>query len=62
MPKANNFGIPVAFHRGGTCKAVFFHEHALPAPGLQRDRLLKRILGSPDRLQLDGMGGSEMRR
>ena len=61
MLKANNFGIPGAFHRGGTGKAVFLHEYALPAPSLQSYRLLKRIMRSPDPLQVDEMGGSEMR-
>ena len=59
MPKASSYGVPVAFYRGGTSKALFFHEHVLPAPGIQRDRFLKRVMGSPDPLQLDGMGGSK---
>ncbi|OKL63947.1 hypothetical protein UA08_00679 [Talaromyces atroroseus] len=59
MEKRNSYGIPTAFYRGGTSKALFFHEDVLPAPGPARDRLLKRVMGSPDPLQLDGMGGSK---
>ena len=55
----NQYAIPTTYYRGGTSKAIFFHEHVLPPPGPQRDRLLKRAIGSPDPLQLDGMGGSK---
>lgn len=45
--------------RGGTSKGVFFHERDLPADTSARDRVLLRVLGSPDSnaRQLDGMGG-----
>ena len=52
--------IPVVYVRGGTSKALFFHEHDLPPPGLARDRLLRRLMGSPDPMQIDGMGGSHV--
>ncbi|WP_026197738.1 2-methylaconitate cis-trans isomerase PrpF family protein [Sciscionella marina] len=44
--------------RGGTSKGVYFHESDLPKPGPRRDRLLKRLMGTPDVLQIDGLGGS----
>ena len=44
--------------RGGTSKGVYFHEADLPAVGLDRDTLLLRLMGSPDVLQIDGLGGS----
>lgn len=44
--------------RGGTSKGLYFHESALPEPGPARDRLLIRLMGSPDVLQIDGLGGS----
>lgn len=44
--------------RGGTSKGVFVRESALPAPGPQRDRLLLDLMGSPDPMQLDGLGGT----
>lgn len=46
--------------RGGTSKALFFHEADVPPPGPARDRLLKRAMGTPDVLQIDGMGGSRL--
>ncbi|VTU19591.1 2-methylaconitate cis-trans isomerase PrpF family protein [Variovorax sp. RA8] len=46
--------------RGGTSKALFFHEADLPPPGAVRDRLLKRAMGTPDVLQIDGLGGSRL--
>src|ERR1700743_384838 len=44
--------------RAGTSKGLFFHEADLPAPGPERDRVLKRLMGSADVLQIDGLGGS----
>ena len=44
--------------RGGTSKGVYFLEHDLPNPGPKRDKLLLRVMGSPDKLQIDGLGGS----
>jgi hypothetical protein len=44
--------------RGGTSKGLYFHEEDLPGPGPHRDRLLQRLMGSPDVLQIDGLGGS----
>jgi len=56
--------IPAVYMRGGTSKGVFFHREDLPAdarvPGPARDRLLLRVIGSPDPYgkQIDGMGGA----
>jgi len=50
--------------RGGTSKGVFFNLSDLPeaaqAPGDARDKLLLRVIGSPDPYgkQTDGMGGA----
>ena len=50
--------------RGGTSKGVFFKLSDLPAaaqvPGAARDKLLLRVIGSPDPYakQIDGMGGA----
>ena len=46
--------------RGGTSKGVYLLEHDIPPPGPARDRLLKRIMGTPDVLQIDGLGGSRL--
>lgn len=52
--------IPAVYMRGGTSKGVFFQAHDLPADPAVRDRLLLRVIGSPDRYgkHTDGMGGA----
>jgi len=56
--------IPATYMRGGTSKGVFFRLDDLPLaaqqPGAARDRLLMRVIGSPDPYgkQIDGMGGA----
>jgi probable AcnD-accessory protein PrpF len=56
--------IPATYMRGGTSKGVFFRLHDLPLsaqqPGPARDKLLMRVIGSPDPdgKQIDGMGGA----
>lgn len=52
--------IPSIYIRGGTSKALFFHDRDLPPPGKLRDALLLRIMGSPDPMQIDGMGGTHI--
>jgi 2-methylaconitate cis-trans-isomerase PrpF len=44
--------------RGGTSKGLYFHQAHLPPTGPDRDALLLRLMGSPDVLQIDGLGGS----
>jgi 2-methylaconitate isomerase len=46
--------------RGGTSKALFFHVQDVPPPGPRRDSFLLRAMGTPDVLQIDGMGGSRL--
>ena len=56
--------VPATYIRGGTSKGVFFKLTDLPesaqVPGEARDKLLMRIIGSPDPYgkQIDGMGGA----
>jgi len=56
--------IPATYMRGGTSKGVFFNLADLPerarVPGEARDRLLLRVIGSPDPYgkHTDGMGGA----
>ena len=52
--------IPAVWMRGGTSKAVFFKRPDLPADEAACDRLLKRLMGTPDPLQLDGLGGATL--
>lgn len=55
--------LPAAFMRGGTSKGLFFRAADIEAvvghDAVARDRLLLRLVGSPDRYgtQIDGMGG-----
>lgn len=55
--------IPATYMRGGTSKGVFFRWQDLPeaaqVPGVARDALLLRVIGSPDPYakHTDGMGG-----
>jgi len=51
-------GIPATWMRGGTSKALFFLETDLPPAGPLRDRVIKRAMGCPHVLQIDGMGGA----
>jgi hypothetical protein len=48
----------VVLMRGGTSKGVFVRDGDLPPAGPGRDGLLLRLMGSPDPMQLDGLGGS----
>tara|TARA_R110002049_G_scaffold3947_3_gene28619 strand:- start:4895 stop:6094 length:1200 start_codon:yes stop_codon:yes gene_type:complete len=56
--------IPATYMRGGTSKGVFFKLNDLPEaaqqPGVARDQLLLRVIGSPDpyEKQIDGMGAA----
>jgi methylitaconate Delta-isomerase len=46
--------------RGGTSKGVFFHENELPRDIQDRTEVILRVFGSPDKRQIDGLGGAEM--
>lgn len=51
--------IPCTFMRGGTSKGPFFDMRDLPTDIAARDKILLKIMGSPDPLQIDGLGGTE---
>ena len=51
-------GVRCMVMRGGTSKGLYFLVDDLPADEAERDDLLLRIMGSPDRRQIDGMGGA----
>ena len=51
-------GIPCLFMRGGTSKGPFFLESDLPADVPLRDKVLLALMGSPDKRQIDGLGGA----
>ena len=50
--------IPCMYMRGGTSKGPFFKETDLPSDKATRDRVLLSIMGSPDKRQIDGLGGA----
>ncbi|MSO77704.1 MAG: PrpF family protein [Alphaproteobacteria bacterium] len=51
--------IPAVFMRGGTSKAIVFHQRDLPADRREWDAIFLAAIGSPDAngRQLDGLGG-----
>jgi 4-oxalomesaconate tautomerase len=49
--------IPCLFMRGGTSRGPFFSATDLPSDIATRDRVLLSVMGSPDRRQIDGLGG-----
>lgn len=50
--------IKTLFMRGGTSRGPFFNEADLPADRASRDRVLLAVVGSPDKRQIDGLGGA----
>ena len=52
-------GIPCMMMRGGTSKGAYFLADDLPSDPAERDRLLLRVMGSPDPRQIDGIGGAD---
>lgn len=50
--------IPCTLMRSGTSKGPFFNLHDLPTDPDARAKILLRILGSPDKNQIDGIGGA----
>ena len=45
--------------RGGTSKGGYFLSEDLPADTAARDKFLLGMMGSPDKRQIDGMGGAD---
>ena len=50
--------IPCLFMRGGTSRGPFFNAADLPADIPTRDKVLLAVMGSPDKRQIDGLGGA----
>jgi 2-methylaconitate cis-trans-isomerase PrpF len=49
---------PCVYMRGGTSKAVIFHEKDLPEDKSLWDDIFLKVMGTPDVKQIDGMGGT----
>jgi probable AcnD-accessory protein PrpF len=62
MNFAKQIPVRATYMRGGTSKGVFFNQKDLPPqvqkPGIERDKFMLRVIGSPDPYgkQIDGMG------
>jgi 4-oxalomesaconate tautomerase len=52
--------VPCILMRGGTSRGPFFMESDLPADVATRDRVLLAAMGSPDKRQIDGLGGAHV--
>ena len=49
---------PCVYMRGGTSKAVIFHEKDLPEDRSLWNDIFLKVMGTPDVKQIDGMGGT----
>jgi len=58
-PPLPQTAIPCMLMRGGTSKGAYFIDRDLPDDVATRDRVLLAALGSPDRRQIDGVGGAD---
>lgn len=50
----------VVIHRGGTSKGIFIKENDLPKEKEARNRVIRAIFGTPDRREIDGLGGADV--
>jgi 4-oxalomesaconate tautomerase len=50
--------VPCMLMRGGTSKGAYFLASDLPSDPAKRDQALLGIMGSPDKRQIDGVGGA----
>jgi 4-oxalomesaconate tautomerase len=58
MNQSSQTAIPCLLMRGGTSKGPFFNESDLPSDIAIRDRVFLAAMGSPDKRQIDGLGGA----
>ncbi|MDM5340640.1 PrpF domain-containing protein [Fictibacillus enclensis] len=50
--------VPVTIMRGGTSKGAFFNEKDMPKQRKDWEEFLLDVMGSPDNMQIDGLGGA----
>lgn len=55
----NHTSFPCFIFRGGTSKGPYFRAEDLPSDVAERDRVLLKVMGSPDIRQIDGIGGAD---
>lgn len=58
-PTAPQGAVEGTLIRGGTSRGLFLREAELPPSGDVRDALLVELFGSPDPIQVDGIGGGK---
>lgn len=51
--------IRVVIMRGGTSKGIFIRDEDLPKDQAERDAIILKVFGSPDKRQIDGLGGAD---
>lgn len=51
--------VPCTIMRGGTSKAIFMRMADVPSEPAARERFLLALFGSPDKRQIDGLGGAD---
>ena len=54
-----NYELPVTIMRGGTSKGIYILEENLPEDKKEWENILLRLMGSPDKKQIDGLGGAQ---
>ncbi|AMJ60294.1 4-oxalomesaconate tautomerase [Bosea sp. PAMC 26642] len=54
----SQIAVPCMLIRGGTSKGAYFLRDDLPADVALRDAFLLAVMGSPDKRQVDGLGGA----
>jgi len=59
MSDASADGVRCMWMRGGTSKGGYFLADDLPNDSAARDAFLLGVMGSPDKRQIDGMGGAD---
>jgi 4-oxalomesaconate tautomerase len=55
--KSRQTSIPCSIIRGGTSRGAYFLVRDIPGDTELRDRVLMAVMGGPDSLQVDGIGG-----
>ena len=55
----NMEGIATRIIRGGSSKGIYLNRADLPPAGQERDAVVLKVFGSPDRRQIDGLGGAD---
>ncbi len=56
----NSKVVPCSIVRGGTSKGVFFLSKDLPKEKIKRDQVIKELMGTPDKRQINGLGGGDI--